>query len=485
VINLKDPNKRLVVISLAVTAVVLGLGGWLIWTDWKEVERLREEHETLRTQISRDDARLRTVGELEERVLVLREQVKDHAAILPDDAEIHAFVDKLTEFAAQSGVSITGLDDTQAKQRKTRAAASREAFDRVTYKLRLVAGTASFVKFLDLFENKYERFVNVPALRIKAGDSDPRKVKQVAAIRHEIDMDLETYVYNPKGRIGEMVEIPKEAEKLERLRQSGRLTGERSDLQLARYTLRDFASRRDPFVDPRLSLAINSRSSEEARRVQLAKLDDVKAQFAILGADVDAERGLVDPVHRIQVQEANSARIREFDALVSRLETEGFFTVDEYLQEFQEVVLIPFRAIQALRGDTHVEISLVDLETRVAGMEQALSEQAYDRVLTIHEEIQRLKGRLAAGSDATEVLGRAEAARRKAGVYLDFATKKFDFGGCIVSDDDPSRSVIIINGRSYSPGETVEEGLVITSIRRHDVGFDFRGVTVEKSHSDR
>lgn len=485
-INLKDPNKRMVVISGGASVLVLGALGYLGWTDWQEIGTLRGEHDSLRTAIAKADTEIQQVGDIEDRVLVLRERVKDHAAILPDDSEIYAFVDKLTEFARQSGVTVTGLDDTAAKQRKTKSAATREAFDRVTYKLKLVASTASFIKFLDLFENKYERFVNIPSFKLKGGEFDDKLHKAADDVRHELDLEIETYVYNPKAKTGDVVPIPKEQAKLERLRASGRLNEPGNDIKLVRYDYREVQGRRDPFVDPRLSLAANGKISEELRRQQFTALEEAKKLWQGVLDQIAKEMTAKDPIARIQAQEATNASIRDLSGVVDRHVSAKTFTVSEFQRDFADSVEAPLRALQAERGTgTGFELSLADIETRVAEMETSLEKGAYDRVVALHREVTELRPRIPVSPEGEPLWQRAEAAHKRAGTYMEFAAKEIAFGGCIVSDDDPSRSVIIVNGRSFSPGESVEEGLVITAIKAHEITFDFRGLKVTRSHGDK
>ena len=54
------------------------------------------------------------------------------------------------------------------------------------------------------------------------------------------------------------------------------------------------------------------------------------------------------------------------------------------------------------------------------------------------------------------------------------------FGGCVYRRKSPGDSVVIINQRSFSPGEMIEEGLVVKSIAAGEVTFDFRGITVTR-----
>jgi Tfp pilus assembly protein PilO len=121
VINLSNKKTRFLLGLGVGTFVLAGALGFLTWSDWQEISRLDADSDSLRDRISKADVEIRKIAGLEDKVLLLRQSVQDYVNILPDDAEINAFVDKLTEFATAAGVNINKLDDTAARQRRVRA----------------------------------------------------------------------------------------------------------------------------------------------------------------------------------------------------------------------------------------------------------------------------------------------------------------------------------------------------------------------------
>ncbi len=483
-VNLKDPNKRLLAVAVGSVVVALGVFGWLSWSDLQAIDGLHEEHETLRAKLAKAETEIRQIPGLEDEVLILRERVKEYVTILPDDSEVNRLVDDLSTFAGDSGVTVTVLDDTQAKQRKVRQSKTREAFDRITYKVKLTAGTEGFLKFLDSFENKYGRFVNIPTLKIKGGDETPTE-GTAAEPASEIDMDLETYVYNPKTQGVDQVEIPKEDAKLERLRQSGKLDARSTDLALARFDYKPAPDRRDPFVDPRLTLAVNGKVSEEVRRAQLQALEDLKARLAKIDELVAREGKTPDPVQKIQLQGQTNALIRELDVLVTKYAADRFFTLPDYAHDFQDSIETPFRALFEKRGQLGdaITIGRKEIEDRVVAMEQALESGRYEKVVALSQDLAQLRSRVEGQEGMEGLFRRAGEVQRRASLHVEFASRAFAFGGCICYQGDPRQSVVIINEKSYGPGESVEDGLVILSINTTEVVFDFKGITVSRRHS--
>ena len=258
--------------------------------------------------------------------------------ILPDDAEIHAFVDQLTRFETESGVVVTRLDDTQARQRRSARRRGPSAFESITYKLTLRGTTRQLLAFMDLLENDYDRFVRIPTFEVQAFD-DRRSGPQVAdevSRQHSIDLELETYVYNPKKRGRGHVTIPNEPRKLERLRDDGKLEVFASDVTLVRHEIEVRPNRRDPFVDPRV---LTSQIDEEERRAQQDELEDLKGRFQVLRKALALEGEEANLVKRVQATDKNNAFLSTLAADVNGRVDEQFFTVLELAKEFETVVL--------------------------------------------------------------------------------------------------------------------------------------------------
>ena len=146
-------NRRQQVLfgSIVCGVAVLGLLGWLIYSDMEEIKETQKSSQTMQGKIRKAEADINTIADFEEQVLILRERVKEYVRILPDDTEIHEFVDKLTQFAQEAGVDLVQLDDTGAQRRAGPKSKKKEAFERVVYKLKLRSPTDSLLRFLSLF----------------------------------------------------------------------------------------------------------------------------------------------------------------------------------------------------------------------------------------------------------------------------------------------------------------------------------------------
>ncbi len=488
--TLKNGNTRFALICAG--TAVLGLGGFghFTWTDMDRMEDLDQSTKMLEGKIRTADREIRTIPGLEDKVLILREQVKEYVTILPDDAEIHAFVNQLTRFETESGVVVTKLDDTQARQRRSARRPSSSAFESITYKLTLRGTTQQLLTFMDLLENDYDRFVRIPTFKVQAFDdrqAGPKGSGEVSR-QHSIDLELETYVYNPKKRGRGHVTIPNELRKLERLRDDGKLEVFASDVALVRHEIEASPNRRDPFVDPR---ALTSQIDEEERRAQRDELDDLKSRFQVLRKALALEEKETNLVKRMQVADKNNEFLSTLAADVNGRVDEQFFTVLELAKEFETVVLGPVGQLQAERGgiDAAAVLSVRDIEQRVADMEKAARSREWGQVITLHDEIKQLRARFTAPASLRPVSARAEELFLLASAHRAFDALELVFGGSVHYRDDPGKAVVIISGPSlgpnslsFGPGEVVCDGLSITRITSTEVVFDYSGYEISRRH---
>jgi Tfp pilus assembly protein PilO len=269
-------HTRTRTIVLGVAATFVALLGWLTWSDFQALEAARRETETARAATVKAQADIRTIPQLEEDVLVVRETVKRHVAILPDEKDINGFVERLSSFATDAGVKIVKLDDQEARARNSRQGKkATAAFDRISYKLSLTASTDSVLKFLDLFEN-HERFVKIPVFKVARAQETGNAADATASVPNDVDLELETYVYNPFVRAKDPITIPDEGRKLEGLAKRGLLAKVMSESVVPAAWRHDPSMmRRDPFVDPRIASARENERGEAARIAEEAELEQL------------------------------------------------------------------------------------------------------------------------------------------------------------------------------------------------------------------
>jgi len=470
-------RKKILIATVGAGVLIMGGLGWLCWTDWQEREALRREAQDLEAKISRAEVEIKSVADVEKRVLVLRNRLKSHVAILPDDEKINGFVDKLTEFAKKAQVTIESLDDSSARRLRRSRQKAKEAFERVTYKLTIRANTDRLLRFLDLFENHYERFVRIPSFKIER-ETNMRDASPELPLT--VQLQLETYVYNPKAKGYEQVPIRNEAAKLERLRREGLLTDADTELDLAVYDFSPKPYRRDPFVDPRVEAAGAANISAQERQAQLEQLEDLRSRLEEIHEMIAKESEIENSVQRFQAQARTNDAIRKLGEDVLRLAKEEFFTVKDFAEEFHVDIELPYNHLRDSRQLGPVGIRLEDVSQTVAEMKQNLAAGRYDQVLALHGQLAEMQKVPVTDQALVKAFQEADEIKARAEAHKEFLSMRITLGGCICYGDDPDRSVAIINNRSFSPGEMVVAGLRVKKITPEAVTFDFKGVTVSR-----
>ncbi|HYC78843.1 MAG TPA: hypothetical protein VEI02_14555 [Planctomycetota bacterium] len=489
-----DPKKSRRKILLAVGGVLALAGfGWLIWTDWRALEETRGKIEDARLRLDKAQAEISRTPAVEDNVILLRETVKEYVKILPDDKEINSFVDQLTQFARETGVRITKLDDQDARARVQKSKkGAQAAFDRVVYRLSLDGYAEQFLQFTGLFEN-HERFVRIPALKVEAGTArtssreetpEPSNADAPAggAAPHNIDLELETYVYNPKLKSAGAVEIPDEARKLERLRATRAVDFDaRKDLALVAYEREPRTRRRDLFVDPRRK---PDRSGDDAvaKKVQEELLAKMKAELDACVAAAAEEAKQTNVVRRLKAAQETETRLAALHRLMREAEEGRAFTLEPLKKRYDAEIKGPFaKAAQGrdLAGRT-AALAADQADDALKKMRSASVARRWDEVAALAADVlRRQTGREAA--DVAGVFAEIRKLAETAELELAFDARPLVFGGTVIYRDATARSVAIINGRPYMPGDRLDEETKVVAISSSEVEFDFRDRRVVRS----
>jgi hypothetical protein len=328
---------------------------------------------------------------------------------------------------------------------------------------------------MNLFEN-HERFVKISSFKIDHRES-AQNGDDPSAVPHQIDLDLETYVYNPKVRTKESVEIPQEGQKLERLKAAG-LVGEASEpFALTSYEHPVNHERRDLFYDPRVAWGREARETEEMRAAQRSRLEEFTTRLERLKAELSEEAKIDNMVRRLQAREKNNKDLVAMNGDIVKAKVEDVFSIEEIRHRFENEVEQPFLLLVKDRELGDMTVPSEQIEEYVVKMRTAVEDTRWDEVVTLHDELTRMAAS-ASGADVKAMIKEADAMQRVAKAHLDFIARPIAFGGAVCFEDDPAHAVVIINGRSYGPGESVDQDLVVRAISPAAITFEFRGVVL-------
>jgi Tfp pilus assembly protein PilO len=482
-----DPKKKRRVAMFA-SGVVAFLGlGYLCYADWTTLQETREFVETERKKLDFAVREIAQTQAVEDKVILLRETVREYVRILPDDKEINAFVDQLAQFGKKSGVRVTKLDDGDARARVARGrGAAVAAFDRVVYKIGAEGDVEQLLEFLDMFEN-HERFVRIASFKVesaeKGGRSTPTEEPTglepefASGPGHKVHLELETYVYNPKVRAQQPVVIPGEARKLERLRAaSGETADARRDLALASYVREAKPKRRDVFRDPRKPAPKDPGLDPETKKAMDALFVKLKAGLddAIAAAADEAKQKSL--VGRLRASAETDRKLAAFESLIRDAEA-GTPELFVGLAKRVESELTPAYAKLAQGRAAASRRSALGREYVVeatAKIREAVASRRYDEAAAVFEDLKRRRSG-AADVDYEDLFEEARGLAERAEAEAAFDLKNVEFGGVVVYRDRPERSVVIINGRPFMPGDRLDEETTVVGITSAEVVFEYRG----------
>jgi Tfp pilus assembly protein PilO len=489
----KKRGRRTALIAVGALAVV-GLG-WLVWTDWTALDETRVKIGETRLKLDKANADLAKTASVEDSVLVLRETVKEYVKILPDDKEINSFVEQLTQFAAQSGVRVTKLDDADAKARGARGKKGPvAAFDKVVYRLSFDGFAEQTLRFMDLFEN-HERFVRIASLKIEAeresstaDDSGSSKGPEAPppAKPHHVDVELETYVYDPKSKAQNPVDVPGEAQKVDRLRESGAFGADaQQGLALAKYVRPPRENRRDVLLDPRSPAGAAKRGSDSDRKAQEAAFAGLKKllDVAVVAAAEEEKLGKQGSVvKRLKAVEATDQALIDFAKAVKEADDKRTITLDDLRKRFAEELDPEFKRIAKGREPPSQRAAFGPAQAQEAlvRVRAAFESRRFDEVAALSDDLlKRRTGR--ENGDVAAVFAEVESLAAAAAAEIDFDGRAFTFGGTVVYKQDVGRSVAIINGRPYMPGDRLDEETSVAAITAAEITFEFRGRKVVRA----
>ena len=462
---MKKEKKTWVAIFLGGGAISLTLGA-LIYLEMEKISTAREEVAQLRTDVAASRKLIEGTGSLEREVIVQREMSTVIRNILPDEEDMNNWVRIIQGFSEESGVRIRGLkkkpDDPRAKQ---------GAFDQVTYTFTLESDAFQLLDFMNLVE-MHKRFMRVPRFKITAAKRD--KVETSGFAAHKVQIDVETFVYEPKND-GELTKI--EGYERKRDLMVGEINRRRQNLALASFTYRGPRGRRDPWVDPRVPVEGGSALPvpEQMGIVQefFLRTQEVLAQW-------ETAKAAENVVEELTAQHDLEEMLASLEEDVRRVEGEGSITYLPSQRHFQlDVVDVVFQLRQALNATEGTKGPSVEkLREVLETMDRHLALEEYEYALDTYRLV---SGQLDYVQDDPLRKPFVDKLRRKAlvaRIVREFEEIELKVAGVAIMDGSPS--VAHINGRSLSVGDMLDNRLLINDIRSEEIEFIYRGVVLAR-----
>ena len=220
---------------------------YAIYAKQENITQRRDEVARLGTDIQTARKTITTTASLEKEVIVLRELSAVFEEILPTTDGARNLIKNFYNYSRETGVQPTSF---QPQASRTPARGEQSDFDRFSYTLEMTGDTFQFLDFINRIET-HSRFMSIPSFKLTAGSR--KEMEQTGSARHAIQMDVETYVYQPKT---EAQRVPIDGYDRKRDLLVGEINRRRQALRLQTFQYRGSRGRRDPWIDPRVSVEV-------------------------------------------------------------------------------------------------------------------------------------------------------------------------------------------------------------------------------------
>ncbi len=471
----KLSERQRLMVTIAVSVLLTGGLLGLILKDRSEIDRVREEISSLDQRIRGADQEILKTKDREDKVLVFRAVENRELAILPRTQMIATFHNDLSTFLAEANLRFYDLPESKPQE----SGLAKGIF--VTRNaLKFQGDAGSTLKFINRIESD-PRLIAVKALKLDAGDRPRDDTAQ--PIYHDVEMQLETYYYNPEAGAVERVHIPGAEARLQQpaIREAiAAFQPERPDT----YVLRPSASRRDPLVDPRkpASTTDGDPDYEEFQRQEVIVFD-LEKRMDDVDELVEQEIALGDISQLFRRDRLASQVEKQLNELQARLGQVDQSKEISFPELLQRVAKIRARAteLSGRRPPRTLVVSESLAKDRLEAIEAVLDTGEYAQVEVLTAEwSQFLQGKEIA-VEAKPVLEKIEFLRVRAKTLSEFHTIPIRVTGTIVNPHDRDRSVALVNGKPMHIGDTLadKDGVILSEIEPQAVLFSFHGESIK------
>ena len=453
---------------------VLGVGllagaacGGLIYNEYGNIDTARVEVEDLRTNIASSRQLLTGTSQLEREVIVLRETEEAIKEVLPDEQDVNNFVRDLQRFEEDSEVSITSL------KKKPPQVAGRNAkkadFDKVAYQLTFEADAFQTLAFMSRIEN-HSRFMAIPSFKLMAASR--RSVEETGVPAHKVQLDVETYVYEPQTE-GKQVKIDGYARKRELL--LGEVARRRQALTVAEYVYRGRRGRRDPWVDPRMPV-VDDGGTVLTVSEQITIVDELASRAREVMGAWEETKNAANVIQEMTLRTELEQKISALESDFRRIQDEGSI---QYPMAERRLTLEVEDAINVVRaemneGSEQVGPTVAELTHMIDTMEDHLLKGEHEMAISAFNAVEPSLDLAVDDPSRRELVETVRQRAKEAQILSDFSNMEIDINGVAIMEDKPP--VALINGKALGEGDLVNEELIIRSIRRGEIEFIFRGV---------
>lgn len=180
-----DEKQKMAIALAVVIAIAAGLL-FLIYKERSLAVATQAKIDKCRKDIKACEAKIAEIPALEAERNRLTAVVEEYVRILPDEKEVEALLETLSELKDQSGLAPDAIESftfVPEPASSTRGGTSAN-FQKYIRQVRLRATLFQFATFVNLLE-RYKRFIQVDNFNIPGGDTR----------EHDISMQMSTFTY--------------------------------------------------------------------------------------------------------------------------------------------------------------------------------------------------------------------------------------------------------------------------------------------------
>ncbi len=193
-VKIRIPEKTLLIVSIAVSVVLVGSFSALCYMKWKAVEKVRQECDVLTRKANELQKKINKLGEKEEERDRLAEKIHEYEKILPDAKEVENLMTMLSEQGRRSDCDVRDFSLVEKRGGGRGRSTGGGTYEKVKFECSISSkkpgkGYYSACRFLNLLE-RYERFIAVDEFSMSGGRGSD--------ISMGMDISAHTYMFTGK-----------------------------------------------------------------------------------------------------------------------------------------------------------------------------------------------------------------------------------------------------------------------------------------------
>ncbi|MEZ6020650.1 MAG: type 4a pilus biogenesis protein PilO [Planctomycetota bacterium] len=444
--------------------------GYAIYAKQESITQRRADEERLTGEITRARQTITGTAALEKEVIVLRELSAVFEEILPTTDGARNLIKNFYNYSRETGVQPTSF---QPQASRTPARGEQSDFDRFSYTLEMTGDTFQFLDFINRIET-HSRFMSVPSFRLNAGSRD--EMEKLGFARHAIQMDVETYVYQPKTMANQ---VPIDGYDRKRDLLMGEINRRRQALRLQTFQYRGSRGRRDPWVDPRISAEDNPTGLSMVE--QKEKVDELVELLKGANEQWSRVSNAENILERMMEKRGVIEAIATIQDELRRIDNDALVTYPPAVKRLQLEVRDPLRQLQIEVDDTkNIQGPLKEeLEQVVGHMRRNIEAGDFQLALQDFGSIKSGLELVVGDPERMELADELRALAEEADILREFEAIEISFGGqALIEGHSPA---VLLNGKTLTVGSLLQPGVEIIAIRPFEVDFAFRGVILTRS----